>query len=59
MCCTTNRCNCRNCVTMPLVEECRCCKEIDTVQKEIEGARATSCIVDHPGFEPCCLPRPL
>ena len=40
---------------MPLVEECPCCKEIDAVQQEMEGAHTPSCIIDHPGFEPCCL----
>ena len=37
------------------VEESRCCKEIDVVQQEMGGARTTYCMVDHPGFEPCCL----
>ena len=25
------------------------------MQQEMERARTTSCIVDHPGLEPCCL----
>ena len=52
------RTKCSNCslerITKP--DECWCCMEIDRCREKMEESKHEGkCIVDHPGFEVCCL----
>ena len=51
------RCQCGNCMPMPTVLQCVCCKEISKVTDVIEELNdgQLTCITSHPGFDPVCL----
>lgn len=51
---TVYRCQCGHCVNMPSVEECVCCKELDSIVNKMEG-RGIECITQDNGFQAVCL----
>ena len=47
-------CTCQTCEGMPLIQECLCCKELDTCVAMMEGLNRNStsmCITNHTDFQ--------
>ena len=51
----TDWCSCSKCVPMPKAVECQCCKEMDSVQEQLEEQSEIECITSHKQFPIVCL----
>ncbi|KAK6191119.1 hypothetical protein SNE40_002862 [Patella caerulea] len=49
----TDWCLCTNCSSMPLSDECVCCKEINAVSHRL--AHTTLCVIENEDFRTVCL----
>ena len=49
-------CSCAKCTSMPRTMECFCCKEIETVCKQLEESSVT-CITEVEQFKVACLDK--
>ena len=46
----TDWCNCSKCIPMLRVVECQCCKEMDSIQEQLEEQSEIECITSHGEF---------